>query len=104
MKDFLPWGSVLKNLRRFPKALEAAEQIASEKAIPMDVLLSRVRTGFAIDARVDLFQAIRSLGFSYYEIGFMLDRDHTAVLQALRRRAVRLEKQAKLKAKARKKK
>jgi hypothetical protein len=62
-----------------------AEHIAKKHSMSVLTLLGRCRTASVARAREELYAALRKTALSYPEVGYLVDRDHTTVLYAVRR-------------------
>jgi chromosomal replication initiation ATPase DnaA len=65
--------------------LGIVDAMASAYAVTREDILGARRTKQAAAARHAVMRALRDMGMSYPEIGWLLGRDHTTVLAALRK-------------------
>jgi chromosomal replication initiation ATPase DnaA len=63
--------------------LPLVERIAAEHHVTADAVLGRSRSHSVARARKAVMVALRALGFSYPEIGQLLDRDNSTVARAI---------------------
>lgn len=74
---------ILEECRRY--GVEGlARMVATESAVPIEIILGRRRTRTVVAARRKLCIALRDAGLSYPEIGRCIGRDHTSVIHLVR--------------------
>lgn len=67
--------------------LPDVERIAREHHVTTSDLLGRGRTAMVCRARKALYADLRERGFSYPEIGWLVGRDHTTIMHAIKEAA-----------------
>lgn len=66
---------------------EIVKKVSHESGVPTMEIHGRSRSKKIFSARVLVYKALREEGYSYPEIGKLMERDHTTVLRVLRKNA-----------------
>lgn len=79
-------GEVLKERLMRRGLLQQVEKIAIVHATTIHEIASSSRMAHVARARHETMRLLRAKGLSYPAIGLIMDRDHTTVMAALRRK------------------
>lgn len=64
---------------------EVIEHVCNKHSINEALIMSRVRTKYVCSIRHELMYKLKAVGYNLSEIGNILDRDHTTVLNGLKK-------------------
>jgi len=66
---------------------EIVKKVSHESGVPTMEIYGRSRSKKIFSARLEVYKVLRAEGYSYPEIGILMDRDHTTILRTLRKYA-----------------
>ena len=78
------WDTFLETVKEIG-AFEAFSKICQEHSVTLAAVFSPRRTTAVVQARWELWILLRKRGLSYTEIGSLFCRNHTTVVEAIRR-------------------